>query len=58
MLVNLWQDVSSSVIRELLEVDVKGMMLSVAQRNVGDGWRKEMHEKPKILMMTLIVECE
>ena len=55
-----WQDtfVSGGVIRELSEADVKGMLLSVAWRNVKDEWRKEMHEKPKLLMMKLIVECE
>ena len=37
-----WQDVSRGVIRELSEVDVKGMLLSVAWSNV---WRNEMHEK-------------
>ena len=49
---------SSGAIRELSEVDVKGMLLSVAWRNVKDEWRKEMHEKPKLSMMKLIVECE
>ena len=38
------------------------MLLSVAWRNVRDEfeWRKEMHEKLKLLMMKLIVEslCE
>ena len=34
---------------------MKGM--SVAWRNVRDKWRKELHEKPKLLMK-LIVECE
>ena len=34
---------------------MKGM--SVAWRNVRDEWRKELHEKPKLLMK-LIVECE
>ena len=33
------------MIRELSEVDVKGMLLSFAWRNVRDEWRKEMHEK-------------
>ena len=42
-----WQDVSGGVIRELSEVDVKGMLLSVAWRNVRDEWRKEMHEKSR-----------
>ena len=46
-----WQDVSGSVIRELSEADVKGMLLSVAWRNVRDEWRKEMQEKPKLSMM-------
>ena len=53
-----WQDVSGSVIRELSEADVEGMLLSVAWRNVRDEWKKEMHEKPKVLMMNLIVEGE
>ena len=55
-----WQDayVSGGVIREISEADVKGMLLSVAWRNVRDKWRKEMHEKPKLLIMKLIVECE
>ena len=44
-----WQDVSGGVhvIRELSETDVKGMLLSVAWRNVRDEWRKEMHEKSR-----------
>ena len=46
-----WQDVSGGVIRELSEADVKGMLLSVAWRNVRDEWRKEMDEKPKLSMM-------
>ena len=50
------------MIRELSEADVKGMLLSVAWRNVRDEFerRKEMYEKPKLLMMKLIVEslCE
>ena len=46
------------VIRELSEVDVKDMLLSVAWRNVRDEWRKEMHEKPKLSMMKLISDCE
>ena len=33
-------------------------MLSVAWRNVKDEWRKEMHEKLKLSMMKLTVECE
>ena len=33
-------------------------LLSVAWRNVRDGWRKEMHEKPKLSMMKRITECE
>ena len=53
-----WQDVSGGVIRELSEADVKGMLLSVAWRNVRDEWRKEMHEKPKLSMMKQITECE
>ena len=53
-----WQDKSSGAIRELSEADVKGMLLSAARRNVRDEWRKEMHEKPKLSMMKLIVECE
>ena len=52
-----WQDVSGGVIRELSEADVKGMLLSVAWRNVRGDWRKEMHEKPKLLMKQ-ITECE
>ena len=37
---------------------MKGLLLSVAWRNtsVRDDWRKEMCEKPKLLMMKLIVE--
>ena len=35
-----WQDMSGGVIRELSEVDVKGMLLSVAWRNVRDEWRR------------------
>ena len=46
------------MIRELSEADVKGMLLSVAWRNVRDEWRKEMHEKPKLSMMKRITECE
>ena len=46
------------VIRELSEVDVKDMLSSVAWRNVRDEWRKEMHEKPKLSMMKLILDCE
>ena len=49
---------SGGVIRELSEVDVKGMLLSVAWRNVRDEWRKEIHEKPKLSMMKRITECE
>ena len=53
-----WQDESGGVIRKLSETDVKGMLLSVAWRNVRDEWRKEIHEKPKLSMMQLITECE
>ena len=53
-----WQDESGGVIRELSEADVKGMLLSVAWRNVRDEWSKEMHEKPKLSMMKRITECE
>ena len=35
-----WQDVSGGVIRELSEADEKGMLLSVAWRNVGDEWKR------------------
>ena len=49
---------SGGVIRELSVADVKGMLLSVAWRNVRDEWRKEMHEKPMLSMIKLIVECE
>ena len=49
---------SSGAIRELSKVDVEGMLLSVTWRNVRDKWRKEMHEKLKLSMMKLIVECE
>ena len=45
---------SGGVISELSEADVEGMLLSVAW----DEWRKEMHEKPKLSTMKLIVECE
>ena len=40
------------------EADVKGMLLRVAWRNARDGWRKEIHEKPKLSMIKLITECE
>ena len=53
-----WQDISSGVIRELSKADMIGVLLSVAWRNASDEWRKEMHEKPKLSMMTLIMECE
>ena len=53
-----WQDVSGGVIRELSEADVKGMLLSVAWRNVRDEWMKEMHEKPKLSMTKRMTECE
>ena len=52
-----WQDKNIGVIRELSEVDVKDMLLSVAWRNVRDEWRKEMHEKPKLSMMKLISDA-
>ena len=50
-----WQDVSGGMIWELLEADVKGMLPSVAWRNVTDEWRKEMHEK--LSMMKRITKC-
>ena len=53
-----WQDMSGGVVRELSEVEVKCMLLSVAWRNVKDEWRKEVHEKPKLSMMKFIGECE
>ena len=53
-----WQDMSGGAIRELSEVDVKDMLLSVAWRNVRNEWRKELHEKPKLSMMKPIVGCE
>ena len=55
-----WQDISGGVMRELSEADMKVILLTVAWRNVRDEWRKEMHEKPQLLMMImkLIVECE
>ena len=53
-----WQDVSGGVIRELSEAHMKGMLLSVAWRNVRDEWMKEMHEKPKLSMTKWITECE
>ena len=31
--------------------------MSVAWRNVREECKKEMHEKPKLLMMEQIVEC-
>ena len=43
-----WQDVSGGVITELSEADMKGMLLSVASRNVREEWSKEMQEKPKL----------
>ena len=46
------------MIRELSEADVKGMLLSVAWRNVREEWRKEMHEKPKLSIMKMVTECE
>ena len=46
------------MVRELSEVEVKCMLLSVAWRNVKDEWRKEVHERPKLPMMKLIGECE
>ena len=46
------------MIRELSEADVKGMLLSVAWRNVREEWRKDMHEKPKLSIMKMITECE
>ena len=53
-----WQDVSGDVIRELSEADVEDMLLSDAWRNARDEWRKELHEKSKLVMMKQIVECE
>ena len=50
--------IHGGVIRELSEADVKGKLLSVAWRNTRDEWMKEMHEKPKLSMMKLIVGCE
>ena len=49
---------SGGVVRELSEVEVKCMSLSVAWRNVKDEWRKEVHKKPKMSIMKLIGECE
>ena len=49
---------SGGVIRELSEVEVKCMLLSMAWRNVKDEWRKKVHEKSKLSMMKLIGECE
>ena len=46
------------MIWELSEADEKGMLLSVAWRNVRDEWMKEMHEKPKLSMTKRITECE
>ena len=46
-----WCDLSS-------ETDVKGMLLSVAWRNVRDEWRKEMQEKLKLSMTKRMIECE
>ena len=42
----------------LSETDVKGMLLSVAWRNVRDEWRKEMQEKLKLSMTKRMIECE
>ena len=53
-----WQNVSGGAIRELSEADVKGMLLSVAWRNVRAEWRKKMHDKLKLSMMKLIEERE
>ena len=53
-----WQDMSGGAIRELSEADVKGILLTIAWRNVRGEWRNVMHEKPKLSMMKLIVECE
>ncbi len=53
-----WQEMSGGVIRELSEADMKGILRSVAWRNVREEWRKEMHEKPKLTMMKQITECE
>ena len=52
------QDVSGGFIRKLSEADVKGMLLSVAWKNMRDEWRKEMHEKLKLSMMKQITECK
>ena len=42
-----WQDayVSGGVIREISEADVKGMLLSVAWRNVKDEWKRCMRSQ-------------
>ena len=53
-----WQDVNDDVIRQLTDADMKSMLLSVAWRNAMDEWIKDMHKKPKLSMINLIVGCE
>ena len=45
----MWVNVSDEMIRELSQTEVNDMLLSVALRNVREEWKKEMHEKPKVV---------
>ena len=49
---------SGEVIIKLSEANLKRMLLSIAWRNARDEWRKETHERSKLSMLKLAMECD
>ena len=49
---------SGEVIIKLSEANWKRMLLSIAWRNARDEWRKETHERSKLSMLKLAMECD
>ena len=49
---------SGEVIIKLSEVNLKRMLLSIAWRNARDEWSKETHERSKLSMLKLAMECD
>ena len=52
-----WQEVGAKQVKNMSEVELKGMLESVAWLKVSEEWSKELEKKPKLAMLRKIVEC-
>ena len=53
-----WQGMEADAIKDLSELEIRDMLSSIAWRKVGNMWKKEMEERPKLGMLNEIAALE